>query len=82
MMCTYCTLSTAFTQLSKSCPHQNFSDPYFFLRVSPEEAQYIESWPNTSSAWAGWSILYIPEDRYGGVHSLLQCTGVSHLPQG
>ncbi len=26
------------------------------------------------SAWAGWSRFDIPEDRHGGVHSLLQCT--------
>jgi hypothetical protein len=39
-----------------------------------QEAKYVESWPNTTSAWAGWSIFYISLDRYGGVHSLLLCT--------
>jgi hypothetical protein len=39
-----------------------------------QEAKYVESWPNTSSAWAGWSIFDIPVDRYGGVHSWPICT--------
>jgi hypothetical protein len=39
-----------------------------------QEAKYIECWPNTTSAWAGWSRFDIPVDRYGGVHSLLICT--------
>jgi hypothetical protein len=38
------------------------------------EAKYLESWPSTTSAWAGWSRFDIPVDRYGGVHSLLVCT--------
>ncbi len=42
-----------------------------------QEAKYVESWPNATSAWAGWSKFDTPVDRYGGVHSLLQCTGVS-----
>ncbi len=33
----------------------------------------MESWPNTTSAWAGWSRFDIPVDRCGGVHSLLIC---------
>ncbi len=37
----------------------------------PQEAKYVEGWPNTTSAWAGWSRFDIPVDRYGGVHSLL-----------
>ncbi len=37
-----------------------------------QEAKYVESWPNTTSAWAGWSRFDIPVDRYGGVHSLLR----------
>jgi hypothetical protein len=36
-----------------------------------QEAKYVERWPNTTSAWAGWSRFDIPVDRYGGVHSLL-----------
>jgi hypothetical protein len=39
-----------------------------------QEAKYVESWPNTTSARAGWSRFDIPMDRYGGVHSLLICT--------
>jgi hypothetical protein len=42
--------------------------------VCTQEAKYVESWPNTTSAWAGWSRFDIPMDRYGGVHSLLICT--------
>ncbi len=41
-----------------------------------QEAKYVERWPNTTSAWAGWSRFDIPGDRYGGVHSLLICTAV------
>jgi hypothetical protein len=37
-------------------------------RVQSQEAKYIESWPSTTSAWAGWSRFDIPVDRYGGVH--------------
>jgi hypothetical protein len=29
----------------------------------------LERWPNTTSAWAGWSRFDIPVDRYGGVHT-------------
>jgi hypothetical protein len=39
--------------------------------VRTQEAKYIERWPSTTSAWAGWSRFDIPVDRYGGVHSLL-----------
>jgi hypothetical protein len=39
-----------------------------------QEAKYVESWPNRTSAWAGWSIFDIPVDRYDGVYSLLVCT--------
>jgi hypothetical protein len=42
--------------------------------VVHQEAKYIERWPNTTSAWAGWSRFDIPVDRYGGVHPLLICT--------
>jgi hypothetical protein len=38
------------------------------------EAKCVECWPNTTSAWAGWSRFDIPVDRYGEVHSLLICT--------
>jgi hypothetical protein len=37
-----------------------------------QEAKYVEGWPSTTSAWAGWSRFDIPVDRYGGVHSLLR----------
>jgi hypothetical protein len=42
-----------------------------------QEAKYVESWPNTTSAWAGWSRFEIPVDRYSGVHSLLLCTSIT-----
>jgi hypothetical protein len=42
--------------------------------VSTQEDKYIESWPNTSSAWAGWRSFDIPVDRSDGVNSLLHCT--------
>ncbi len=48
-------------------------------KTSTQEAKCIESWPNTTSAWAGWSRLDIPVHRNGGVHSLLICTS-STLP--
>jgi hypothetical protein len=32
-----------------------------------QEAKYVESWPNSTSAWAGWSRFDSPVDRYGGV---------------
>jgi hypothetical protein len=49
----------------------------------PQGAKYVEGWPNTTSAWAGWSRFDIPVDRYGGVHNLHQkYTGVSYLPSG
>ncbi len=35
------------------------------------EVKYVERWPNTTSAWAGWSRFDIPVDRYGGVLSQL-----------
>jgi hypothetical protein len=38
--------------------------------------KYVESWPSTTSAWAGWSRFDIPMDRYGGVHYLPICTAV------
>jgi hypothetical protein len=42
--------------------------------VLRQEAKYVERWPSTTSAWAGWSRFDIPVDRYGRVHSLLICT--------
>jgi hypothetical protein len=47
------------------------------MRVLPQEAKYVESWPNTTSAWAGWSRFDIPGDRSGGLHSLLVCTSIT-----
>jgi hypothetical protein len=43
-------------------------------RDASQEAKYVESWPDTTSAWAGWNRFDIPVDRYGGVHSLPLCT--------
>jgi hypothetical protein len=39
-----------------------------------QAAKYVESWPNMTSAWDGWSRFDNIVDRYGGVHSLLPCT--------
>jgi hypothetical protein len=48
------------------------------LHTDPiQEAKYIERWPNTTSAWVGWSRFDIPVDRYGRVHSLLICTSIT-----
>ncbi len=44
------------------------------MNGTPQEAKYVESWPNTNSAWASWSRFDILADRYGGVHSMLICT--------
>jgi hypothetical protein len=49
-----------------------FCNHNFFLAIHTQEAKYVEGWPNTTSAWAGWSRFDIPVDRYGGVHSLLR----------
>jgi hypothetical protein len=37
-------------------------------------AKYVEGWPSTTSAWAGWRKFDIPVNRDGGVHSLLICS--------
>jgi hypothetical protein len=42
-----------------------------------QEAKYVESWPNTTSARAGWSRFNIPVDRSDRVHSLLLCTSIT-----
>jgi hypothetical protein len=63
-------------------PVSSATVPWRISMVLPQEAKYVERWPNTTSAWAGWSRFDIPVDRYGGVHSLLLCTGVSYLPLG
>ncbi len=42
-----------------------------------QEAKYIEGWPNTTFAWAGWSRFDIPVDKYGGVHSQLICISIT-----
>jgi hypothetical protein len=47
---------------------------FSLLGVHLQEATYVEGWPSTTSAWAGWSRFDIPVYRYGGVHSLLICT--------
>jgi hypothetical protein len=43
---------------------------------APQEAKYVERWPNTTSAWAGWSRFDNPVDSYSGVHSLLSAPAV------
>ncbi len=45
-----------------------------FLTGSSQEAKYVEHWPNTASARAGWSRFDISVDRYGRVRSQLICT--------
>jgi hypothetical protein len=35
--------------------------------VPPQEAKYVERWPNMTSAWAGWSRFDIPVDTVGMV---------------
>jgi hypothetical protein len=63
---------------AKSNPGQNFAKIYqSYTSSESKEAKYVESWPNTTSAWAGWSRFDIPVDRYGGVHSLLLCTSIT-----
>jgi hypothetical protein len=48
---------------------------YFYIVLGPsQESKYIESWPNTTSVWAGWRRFDIPVDRSDRVHSLLHCT--------
>jgi hypothetical protein len=44
----------------------------YYWTDGTQEAKYCESWPSTTSAWAGWSRFDIPVDRFGGVHSLLR----------
>jgi hypothetical protein len=39
--------------------------------VDTQEAKYVESWPNMTSAWAGWSKFDIPVD------SQLICTSIT-----
>ncbi len=42
------------------------------VTAHPLEAKYVERWPSTTSAWAGWNRFDIPVDRHGGIHSLLR----------
>ncbi len=69
--CVHCVHQTLYVQLKKLYTLEGRSPSAF---VNPQEAKYIERWPNTTSAWAGWSKFDIPVDRYGRVHSLLICT--------
>ncbi len=73
------------TSVTQTCFPEDFTPPFhphpiiFFsietwLLDTTQEAKYVESWPNTTSAWASWSRFDIPVDRYDGVHSLLICT--------
>jgi hypothetical protein len=57
------------------------------LRSPTQEAKYVERWPNSTYAWAGWSRFDIPLDRYGGVCTFpanlhQNYTGVFYLPLG
>jgi hypothetical protein len=50
---------------------------YTDIMVCYQEAKYVERWPNTTSAWAGWSRFDIPVDRYGRVRSQLISTSMT-----
>jgi hypothetical protein len=56
-------------------------------QLEPKRLKNVESCPNTTSAWAGWSRFDIPVDRSDGAHSELiftmqHYTGVFYLPLG
>ncbi len=57
-----------------SIAFKNRFEEDLMISVLNQEAKYVERWPNTTSAWAGWSRFDIPVNRFGGVHSLLICT--------
>ncbi len=63
--------------LRKICPTLHLCSRLCCYLVCTQEAKYVERWPNTTSAWAGWSRFDIPVDRYDGVHSLLICTSIT-----
>ncbi len=69
--CNTCYIGIAKKQKFRSILSQNKMQR-LCVTVTHQEAKYVESWPNTTSAWAGWSRFDIPVDRHGGVHSLLQ----------
>ncbi len=69
------TLPTVYNVKSlAAAPHCSPPPHSVTLLFQTQKAKYVERWPNTTSAWAGWSRFDIPVDRYGGVHSLLICT--------
>jgi hypothetical protein len=47
--------------------YQGFHDVFYqsFHDVLNQEAKYVESWPNTTFAWAGWTRFGIPVDTVG-----------------
>ncbi len=61
---------------SSDCCTEDYCCPTPVI-TPPQEAKYVERWPNTTSALAGWSRFDIPVYRYGGVHSLLHCTSIT-----
>jgi hypothetical protein len=65
-----CTSTTTYTVHLYHLHHVTY--PKMYCTVYTQEAKYVERWPSTTSAWAGWSRFYIPVDRYAGVHSLLR----------
>ncbi len=65
-----CTVYTVYINLYKDCLVRGGGGSI----VPAQEAKYVESWPNMTSGWAGWSRFDIPVDRSGGVHSQLICT--------
>jgi hypothetical protein len=47
--------------------------------VVPQEAKYVERWPNTTSAWAGWSRFDLP--GLAGADLIFQWIGmVEYIP--
>ncbi len=62
-VCIYCKLRTISLLARRIFPLQA-PPPYCPRTVVYQEAKYVESWPNMTSAWAGWSRFDIPVDRY------------------
>jgi hypothetical protein len=53
----------------RSCTDSRTHPEYSLPPDVTQEAKYVESWPNTTSAWAGWSRFDVPVDSYGGVQT-------------
>jgi hypothetical protein len=44
-----------------------------WVSVPSQEAKYVERWPSTTSAWAGWGGFDVPVDRYAGLLEYIPC---------